>query len=207
VERRYVVFFASALAIVISSQLLQAWLFPEPPAAAVAEPEPAGRTFEPVVIKVEGAQKASENVAEIAEGAEVSAVKEAAPRTRFTLGSLDPADPSRMLVTLTSRGAAVERIELSDDRFHDQEDRSGYLGHLAAEAVPEGCRVTVVGPGTPAALAGLQPGDVIVTADGAATADPTALGDVLAGTRPGHRVPIEVRRGDSKVVLEAVVGR
>jgi hypothetical protein len=28
VERRYVVFFAIALAIVVSSQMLQAWLFP-----------------------------------------------------------------------------------------------------------------------------------------------------------------------------------
>ena len=36
---------------------------------------------------------------------------------------------------VTSRGAAIERIELADEKFHDQDDRSGYLGHLAAEAV------------------------------------------------------------------------
>jgi len=214
VERRYVVFFAIALAIVVSSQMLQAWLFPAPP-AAVAEKEPAGPDAQPVAEKKEAkAPTEAEGTTETAEDspaedspAEDSPADDAAARTRFTLGSLDPSDPARMLVTLTSRGAAVERIELSDDRFHDQEDRSGYLGHLAAETVPEGCRVTVVGPGTPAGIAGMRPGDVIVQVAGAATADPLALADVLSETRPGKRVVIAALRGDTKVSLEAVLGR
>src|SRR5215469_17281538 len=45
----------------------------------------------------------------------------------YSLGSVDPSDPYRMLATITNRGAAVERIELSSRRFHDLEDRSGYL--------------------------------------------------------------------------------
>jgi YidC/Oxa1 family membrane protein insertase len=52
------------------------------------------------------------------------------PERWVTLGSADPNDPYRMLVTLTSRGAAVLRIELSSPRYHDLEDRSGYLGHI-----------------------------------------------------------------------------
>ncbi len=208
-ERRYVVFFAIALAIIVTNQVLQAWLFPEPPPAAVAKPEPAEAGEVPAESK-DKQPSAPDRVAEIAAAeAPDEVADDAAPRTRFTLGSLDPADPSRMLVTVTSRGAAIERIELSDDRFHDQEDRSGYLGHLAAASVPEGCKIAVVGPGTPAARAGLKPGDVIVRVAGQATADPAALADVLAGTRPGQTVPIEVIRGEGneKVSLEAVLGR
>ena len=86
-----------------------------------------------------------------------------------TLGSLDPADPYRMLVTLTNRGAAVNRIELSEERYHDVQDRSGYLGQIIVDhaalsfRAQKGCPVQVVGAGTPAARAGLQPGDLITT--------------------------------------------
>src|SRR5487761_1117790 len=81
----------------------------------------------------------------------------------ISLGSADAADPYRMLVTLTNRGAAVERIELNSHRFHDLEDRSGYLGHLEGTKPPDkaGYLVQVVGAGTPAAKAGLKPGDII----------------------------------------------
>ncbi len=203
-ERRYVVFFAIALAIVISSQVLQAWLFPAPPPAAVAEKKPANPEAEPAAEAKTEDPPAAETVIESAED---SPTDDAAARTRFTLGSLDPKDPARMLVTLTSRGAAVERIELSNDRFHDQEDRAGYLGHLATEATDDGCRVTVVGPGTPAAIAGIHVGDVIVRVAGAATADPAALADVLSQTRPDRKVSIDVVRGDVATSVEVLLGR
>ena len=100
-----------------------------------------------------------------------------------TLGSLDPASPFREMVTLTNLGAAVVRIELNSPRFDDLEDRSGYLGHPTLDEIlnennqlaPDetarrvkllGCRVDVVGPGTPAARAGLEPGDLITAVDG-----------------------------------------
>ena len=63
-----------------------------------------------------------------------------------------------MLVTLTSRGAAIERIELADEQFHDQDDRGGYLGHLALAEADGGCRVGVVGTDTPAQAAGIEAG-------------------------------------------------
>jgi len=210
VERRYILFFAIALAIVISSQMLQMWLFPPPPPAAVEEL--AEQAAAPAAELAVGrpAPKAAEPAASDATAdaaAEPADAADAAERVRFTLGSLDSADPARMLVTLTSKGAAIERIELSDERFHDQEDRSGYLGHLGTQAVAEGCRITVVGPGTPADLAGLRVGDVIVRVAGATTADPEALADVLAGTRPGQRVPIGILRGESPQEVTATVIR
>ncbi len=200
-ERRYVSFFALALAIVITSQMLQAWLYP-PPEQPAADAVPA----EIAAQDRDAADAAPAAVAD-EEAAPAAEVGEAAPRRRFTLGSLDPSDPARLLVTLTSRGAAVERIELADDRFHDQDDRGGYLGHLAGEAVAEGCRIGVVGPGTPAAQAGLRPGDVITAVASAATADPAALADVLAGLRPGQRATVSSLRDGAASDCEATLGR
>jgi len=199
VERRYVLFFAVALAIVITSQMLQAWLYPAAPPPPPGEVPPAelAAAREPAALEAASVPEPEEPAEGVAP----------APRRRLSIGSLDPADPARLLVTLTSRGAAIERIELSDERFHDQDDRSGYLGHLAAETAAEGCRVGVVGAATPADKAGLRAGDVIVSIAGSATADPAALADVLGGTRPGQRVTVAYVRDQSRQECEATLGR
>ncbi len=217
-ERRYVLFFAIALAIVITSQMLQAWLYPQPveqpaPAAPLAELAELAERDEGPALGAEDADEADGGLAR-AEAATLEDASPAAdsaeppaPRARFTLGSLDPDGPAGMLVTLTSRGGAVERIELADERFHDQDDRSGYLGHLAVVADEPGCRVGIVGPGTPADRAGIEPGDVITAVDGQATADPAALWDVLRGLRPGETVVIDLIRAGGPLAREATLGR
>jgi YidC/Oxa1 family membrane protein insertase len=197
VERRYAVFIAISLAAILTSQFLQAWLFPRParqeqPPEAVVEqadadasppaPEPRGFADTRPLAAADPASPAVQ-------------AAPAAARTRLTLGSLAADEPSGMLVTLTSRGAAVERIELVGSRFHDQDDRGGYIGHLAGTAVERGCRVGIVGRGTPAALAGLAVGDIIVRVDGKATPDPRSLAAVLAAVRPGSALAVEVLRG------------
>jgi YidC/Oxa1 family membrane protein insertase len=193
VERRYIKFFVVSLAIVVATQALQAWLFPRPPAPAAAKADAA---------------KAPEAGADAPKGgAETPPAESAqAPRTRRTLGSLDPS-AARMLVTLTSRGAAVERIELADERFHDQDDRSGYLGHLALERVAGGCRIGIVGPATPAALAGLVAGDTIVKVADRAASEPLAVDDALRRTKPGERVAIQILRDGVAKTVEATLGR
>jgi YidC/Oxa1 family membrane protein insertase len=204
VERRYILFFAIALAIVITSQLLQAWLYPEPPAVpGEGDAAPAAvATLEEPAPPPAAAEPDEPPAAEDEPAAEAPAA-----RRRFTLGSLDPADPARFLVTFTSRGAAIERLELSDERFHDQDDRSGYVGHLALEETAEGCRIGVVGRATPADRAGLRAGDVIKQLDDATTADPAAVQDVLSKTRPGQRVAITYLRDGVPGRCEAVLGR
>lgn len=134
------------------------------------------------------------------------------PDAFTTLGSLDPEGPYRMLVTLSSRGAAVVRVELSGRRYRDVEHRSGYLGQLVVHEVPRlpeapiGCVVQVVGPGTPAFRAGLRPGDVITAVDGRPVGDWIGLQSVLASTRPGQRVQLTLanRKDDP---LTVVLGR
>ena len=135
-----------------------------------------------------------------------------------SLGSVDPSTGYRMLVTLNNRGAAVERIELSSPRYLDLEDKRGYLGHLALTNEPDekGCRVNVVGAGTPAATAvpdappatrGLQVGDVIRAIDGEPVASVSGFRTAMAKAKPGEQIQLEVLRGGAKVVLTATLGR
>ena len=212
-ERRHVQFALIAFAIIFGSQLLQIWLFPRPP----AEPGDAELPFAAAKQEggAEGEFRAADKPAESAQAdgaAEAAAVaaaptEEAAPRTRHALGSLDPEGPAQVLFTLTSRGAAVERIELAGERYHDQDDRRGSMGHLAVAPVAGGCRIGVVGPGTPAHLAGLAVGDVIERVDGVAVTDAATLDRALDGTKPGGTITVDSRRGDLARACEVRLDR
>lgn len=137
------------------------------------------------------------------------AVEVKVPNQWVALGSLDPDGQYRMLVTLTNRGAAVQRIELSTPRFHDAEDRSGYLGHVAGDedARGEGCPVQVVGPGTPAHRAGLAAGDLIKAVDGVPVSGSISLAAALHETKPGQTVRLSVARGGQVLELPVQLAR
>ncbi|NML14937.1 DegQ family serine endoprotease [Azohydromonas caseinilytica] len=68
-----------------------------------------------------------------------------------------------------------------------------------------GALVTAVEPNSPAARAGLTPGDVILGFNGQAVADANALPRLVAGTKPGTEVPIEVWRNGAGTTLKATV--
>lgn len=136
----------------------------------------------------------------------------------ITLGSLDPDSPFAGLATFTNLGAALVRFELNSPRYHDLEDETGYLGHCAlgeiGHLVPvneaplirrEGCRVDVVGPGTPAAAAGLEVGDLITSVDGSTVTDFLALRRALAATEPKQTVELGVLRDGKPLSLSAVL--
>ena len=211
-ERRYIQFALISFAILFGSQALQAVLFPrKPPVKPAGE---AGSLPEDTTI-AERADAGSPGPG-AADGASPSETPESgatggdssAPRARRTLGSLDPDASAQMLVTLTSRGAAVERIELAGRRFHDQDDWSGYLGHLALTEADGGCRVGVVGTDTPAQAAGIEAGDVITRLDGVATPDVAAFMKALRGTKAGQKASLDIiRAGAPRTVEVALVRR
>ncbi|WP_298234434.1 DegQ family serine endoprotease [uncultured Azohydromonas sp.] len=68
-----------------------------------------------------------------------------------------------------------------------------------------GALVTAVEPGSPAAQAGIAPGDVILRFGEQAVADATALPRMVAGTKPGTEVPIEVWRNGAAATVRATV--
>ena len=101
----------------------------------------------------------------------VAAAKAAARRRSTSRGmgyagsvDPDPANPYRMLVTLSNEGASLARVELSSERYRDLEDRSGYLGHLVMDDSDKGpgCLVQVVGRELPPPRPTCEPGDRIL---------------------------------------------
>jgi len=120
-----------------------------------------------------------------------------APSQWFTLGSADPDSGFRQLITIVSAGAAVQRVELNSPNYLDQEDRSGYFGHLdlaPPTAGQIGALVRVVGPGTPADAAGLKPGDVILALNGDQVLTELTLVDLLGQTRSDGDFTLDVLR-------------
>ena len=144
-------------------------------------------------------------------------------REQRTIGDITPGGRYRMLVTLDNRGAAIVRLELSSDKYRDLHDKSGYLGHLALEDVAGGCRVGVVGAGTPAATAqlngtsvGLQVGDVItkvigqpldVTVGDEQLVGREAFQHLMAGTKPGDDIKLTVIRAGQTLKLKLTLWR
>ena len=208
-ERRHVQFALFAFAILLGTQILQARFFPRPQPGA-GEPPAVGADV-PATEPVASAPTPPDPAA-AADGAGAADATEAVdetpvPRTRHSLGSIDPRGSAGILFTLTSRGGAVERIELAGEQYHDQDDRRGWMGHLAPEAVAGGCRLGVVGAGTPAEVAGLRAGDVVESIAGAAVTDAQAFDKALDGTRPGGTVAVEYRRDGANARAEVRLDR
>ena len=69
-------------------------------------------------------------------------------------------------------------------------------------AEPYDVVVNNVRPGTPAAQAGLQTGDLILSVDGRRVGTIADISEVLQSKRVGDRLQISVRRGDSQMDLQ-----
>ncbi|NDC53092.1 MAG: PDZ domain-containing protein [Planctomycetia bacterium] len=88
----------------------------------------------------------------------------------------------------------------------------GYLG-LSLQARPparpggSSAVVAAVEPRSPAALAGIEPGDVVTGFDGEEIRDPAALVLLLTRAPVGSEVPIVVERGSETRTLSVRVGR
>jgi len=217
VEKRFALFLVLSALILFSHLMLQNLLAPPQP-IAVDDQEQAAED----VVADDDTGQPPEDTATPAEapGAvkppggeepEVAAPPEEtiAPEL-VTLGSLDADSPFRLLVTLNNRGAAIERMELNERtpsgkfRYRDLDRNSGYLGHLELTDDPSGgCRVQVVGAGTPAALAkpldadtplGLRAGDSILQLDGSPVRSAFEFEGYLSASQPGQTVRVEISR-------------
>jgi YidC/Oxa1 family membrane protein insertase len=214
VERRLLTWFITSTLFLAIYMTLNVMFVPQPPA------KPAANQLANPADGVGGANGVGDPAAEpdrvaVGEPGQPVAVADAeapilAP-SLVTLGSMDPSSGYFILATLNTRGGAVERLELTERnergglKFRRVDTNSGYLGYLAAKSSPgnDGCVVQVVGPGTPAALAkspdpnindGLMVDDLIVAVGGKAIGSVADLDAVLATTRPGQKLSVEVVR-------------
>ena len=94
----------------------------------------------------------------------------------------------------------------------------GYLGVAVAPVTPEagraakldgarGALVAEVVAGSPAASAGLKPGDVILGFQNEPIQNPIDLTRRVAGTPPGSKVALRVVRGGSETTVETKLGQ
>jgi serine protease Do len=94
----------------------------------------------------------------------------------------------------------------------------GYLGVSVAPVTPEarrrlglpaqrGALVAEVAAGSPAAEAGIKPGDVIVQFQDAQIQEPHELTRRVGGTPPGTRVTVQVARGEGRQTLKATLAQ
>jgi S1-C subfamily serine protease len=74
-------------------------------------------------------------------------------------------------------------------------------------AVSEGALiVTLFGSGTPAELAGLQPGDIITAVNDEPVTQTNTLGQVLNRYSPGDVINLDVSRPDGSFTVNVVLG-
>jgi len=87
-----------------------------------------------------------------------------------------------------------------------QTTQSGtFLGVSVADGTG-GALVEAVQPGSPAAAAGIQAGDLITSLNGSAIADGTALQQAIRGQKPGVTVTIGITRNGAPTTVKATLG-
>jgi len=88
-----------------------------------------------------------------------------------------------------------------------EEIQIGYLGVALGDATggQDGSVAQEVTPGSPAARAGLQPGDVVVSIDGKAVQDRSELVAAIRGHKPGDKVSLVVVRGGNETTITATL--
>jgi YidC/Oxa1 family membrane protein insertase len=200
-RRDFIAFLMLSVAVMLLFNVLLPPPQPDQPAAPGAA-QKAGEGDAPERADAEQGNQLAEQPPVVAAADELPQVAAADVATQFfTLGSLDPESGYRMLVTLSNTGASVRRAEMTSPRYRDQHDRSGYLGELELAPVDGGLKVQVVGPGTPAAEAGIVVGDVIVGVGHPRTNEIRTFIDfnaALSDTEPGQQITLEIRRGGAE---------
>ena len=119
-----------------------------------------------------------------------------------TIGSLAADGSDRYLVTVNKRGGTIRRIEMNfrkkktgGYKYRDIVWEGGYLGCLDCIDTQSGPTVRVVGPGTPAQLAGVQVGDVIISLAGEPVVSAEGFETSLESTtQPDTDVELVVKR-------------
>lgn len=213
-QRRYLAFFAISFAVLLLWQMM----FPPPAAVVPKQDQAAAQPEDKAAAEGEQPKAAGDAPAEDAEQGEGEQQPAQQPIVAppvdsphyLTLGSIDPQGPYRFAATFDSHGAVVHRLEMASGKYRDLDDHSGFLGDLELLKSQGGLEVQVVVPGSPAAAAGLERGDVITSlkvagrkVEGDQLAEAGDLERALADTKPGQSIEIAIQRDGKTQQLTA----
>ncbi len=111
------------------------------------------------------------------------------------IGFAIPSDMIKHVVTQLISGGKVVRGYLGVAAQEISPQVAQAMGLPTADPTNDGALVAAVSAGSPAAHAGLQPGDVITKVDGAVVTNPNDLAADIANVIPGHDTAVTYIRG------------
>jgi YidC/Oxa1 family membrane protein insertase len=165
------------------------------PAEGLAEKPTDGSDAAKALSESGASQSSADNVADDA----TKSLSPPAPKF-YTLGSLAESSGDRYLITFSNYGGVVTRVELNArdakgrQRYQDLTHFGGYIGKLELTNRDGRTVVGVAGPGTPAAAAGLKPGDIISAFNGEPVTSPADFDRLLEKVQPDQQIELDVVR-------------
>ncbi|HET7722640.1 MAG TPA: trypsin-like peptidase domain-containing protein [Acidimicrobiales bacterium] len=99
----------------------------------------------------------------------------------------------------------VDRLRTGQSAAATPRAYLGVSSQVAGDGTP-GATVVDVGPGTPAAGAGIQVGDVIVALDSTQITDPDDLSEAIGAKKPGDRVTVTYTRNGQRRTAQVNLG-
>jgi membrane-associated protease RseP (regulator of RpoE activity) len=100
----------------------------------------------------------------------------------------------------------VEEATRSDAKQLAADSRAWLGVYLGSAPGQPGALVLAPYPGSPAAEAGIEPGDVITSVDGRTVAGPSQLESVITGLRAGAHVVLAVQRFGGGLTIDVTLG-
>lgn len=119
------------------------------------------------------------------------------------IGFAIPADEAKPIIDSIIAGRPIERGYLGVGMQDLDEDMAESMGIEKNR----GTMVSSVEPGQPAAKAGIQRGDIIISVGGKPITPISTLAGMIAAQKPGARVPIELVRGGKTMTVTATLGQ
>ena len=105
---------------------------------------------------------------------------------------------------------AIDKIKPMLERLRSGQTTSttprAYMGVSTTTVDGRGATVVEVGPGTPAAGAGIQIGDVIVALDNQPITSSDSLSSAIGAKKPGDRVTVTYQRGGARLTAQITLG-
>lgn len=103
------------------------------------------------------------------------------------------------------RRAARREREAAREPAGEREAAEPWLGLLLGEPKDGGVAVSRVLPNSPAAQAGLEPGDLLRSLAKEKVDSPEAAQEALQRQKPGDKIPLEITRGGKEQTIEVTV--